>query len=207
MNRDPDYLVSVIGGRGVGKSTVTIRFIHNVSLEDYDGVIDDTYLKTFRISDDDDDDECQNMVVSRQVTLEVLDEMRYEPLCGYHACYFRKSHGFLLLFSLTDRESLLNWADLCWRRVIRARDGLDNDNLSVVLVGTKSDLVDDRVISVEEAMDFAREFKFDKYVEISAKTSCDDVEECFHLLTRLMMRKPWPPRQNEKHTEKRCQIQ
>ena len=40
-----DYKIVVVGEGGVGKSALTIQFLQNEFLEDYDPTIDDNYLK------------------------------------------------------------------------------------------------------------------------------------------------------------------
>ena len=40
-----DYKIVVVGEGGVGKSALTIQFLQNEFLEDYDPTIDDNYFK------------------------------------------------------------------------------------------------------------------------------------------------------------------
>jgi len=57
--------------------------------------------------------------------------------------------------------------------------------IPLLLVGNKSDLSDQRAISMKEVKQFAKDFNL-HYIETSAKTG-ESVDDCFYVLTCLMV--------------------
>ena len=86
--------------------------------------------------------------------------------------------GFLLVFSITDKESL---EDIKKRRdkIIK---GKHKNKVPMVLVGNKQDLEDERQISYDEAKQLADSWKID-YIETSAKTNLN-CKEAFEILIK-----------------------
>jgi GTPase SAR1 family protein len=59
--------------------------------------------------------------------------------------YYREAHGALILFDLTSRESFE--AVQFWMNKL---EKMSSDNISKILVGNKSDLKHERVVTTEE---------------------------------------------------------
>jgi len=80
------------------------------------------------------------------------------------------------VYSITSRASFQRLKDLrdkiAWTK--------DEEQVPIVLVGNKSDLVRDRQVSVQEGKDLAVAFNC-PFVETSAKTA-DNVHECIHMV-------------------------
>ena len=130
--------------------------------------------------------------------LNILDTAGTEFSCMWPQ-YIRNSDGFLLVFSLSNRCSLEEI-------FIRYEDILKVKDVSMVpmiLVGNKSDLVDEREVSEDEARNLAGDLKI-PYIEVSAKMDIN-VVECFAKIVRLIrLTTLW---QIEKPKRKiRCQI-
>jgi small GTP-binding protein len=94
--------------------------------------------------------------------------------------YCSGASGALLLYDLTSRasfEGLKDWIDL-----------IDKNSKNVVklLIGSKSDLKDQRQISEEEALAFQKEHKIANYLECSSKTG-ENVDKIFETLTRSVL--------------------
>ncbi len=180
-----------MGFRGSGSTSTTIQFVQGLFVEDYHDLIwEDAYRKQVKIDDE------------HTVVLDVLDISSAEEEFpnGMIMHYLRIANGFLVLFSLTDHNSFHETVK--YLEMIQQVKEDDTGKLPIVLVGNKSDLVNDRVVSRNEALDFARESKV-KYMEISAKTN-ENVTECFLTLTRMMM-EMYP--QTQDNGQKRCMIQ
>ena len=58
-----------------------------------------------------------------------------------------------------------------------------SESIIIYLVGNFADMQDEREVSYEEALNFAREENFGHYVETSAKTG-QNVQELFQTLTK-----------------------
>lgn len=51
-NKDmEEYKLAVVGGGGVGKSALTVQFIQNIFVEEYDPTIEDSYRKHAKVDD------------------------------------------------------------------------------------------------------------------------------------------------------------
>ena len=93
--------------------------------------------------------------------------------------YFREITGAIIMFDLTSRETFELTKD--WSEEIKKKSLYE---VSIVLVGNKSDLKSQVVISKEEAEDMAEEIGA-KYFESSAKDGVN-VKEVFEYLALTM---------------------
>jgi small GTP-binding protein len=93
--------------------------------------------------------------------------------------YMIGAHGVLFLFSITDVSSLFNFTK--WLEIIRKYD----ENIPILLVGTKCDLRSSRKIMMNEAIGFAQKHNCTGYLETSAANGLN-VEKSFEMITREM---------------------
>jgi len=77
----------------------------------------------------------------------------------------KTGQGFLLVFSITSQSSLLELEELR-DQIIRIKD---DENIPIVIVGNKSDLEDDRVISRSKAFSVSQSWGNAPYYETSAR--------------------------------------
>ncbi|KAI6225121.1 Ras-like protein 2 [Aphelenchoides fujianensis] len=159
----------VLGSGGVGKSALTIQFVQQYFISEYDPTISDSYSKTCFIE--------ENMW-----KLDVIDTAGQDEFAAMREQYLRNGDGFLLVFSLTNRESL-EYIKRLYRHIERVKD---RDYFPMILVGNKSDLEAQRQISREEAEGWARSLQV-PYVECSAKYR-QNVDQIFHDLVRSIRR-------------------
>jgi len=164
-----NYKLVVVGGGGVGKSAITIQFIQNHFVTDYDPTIEDSYTKQCVIDD-------------KVAKLDILDTAGQEEFSAMREQYMRSGEGFLLVFSLTDRSSFGEIYKF-HKQILRVKD---RDEFPIILVGNKSDLVQQRVIDSEESQGLARQLKI-PYIECSAKGRMN-IDQSFHELVRLVRR-------------------
>lgn len=94
--------------------------------------------------------------------------------------YYRGSLGALLIFDLTNSSSFEHLAQ--WIDEVRANV---KSEIPLLLVGNKSDLADERLVSIEEINNFTKNFNL-YYMETSAKTG-EGVGDCFYILACLMI--------------------
>ena len=158
---EDEIKLSVIGRSGVGKSCLIRQFIQSMYLDSYDPTIEDIYWKQFRVD---------NLLCSVNILLMPSSYMRER--------YLGESDGFLLLFSLVDRASL-EAIFTHHKDILKAKE---TDSCPIILVGTKSDLVDEREVTEDEARNMARDLKI-PYIEVSAKMNVN-VNECFSEIVR-----------------------
>lgn len=75
-----------------------LRFILDHFVNEYDPTIEDSYRKQFRVD-------------SGLVMFDILDTAGTEEYSAMREQYMRRSDGFILMFSLTSKESLLELKD------------------------------------------------------------------------------------------------
>uniref|UniRef100_A0A1I8A9H2 Ras-like protein 2 n=1 Tax=Steinernema glaseri TaxID=37863 RepID=A0A1I8A9H2_9BILA len=192
----PSFRLVVVGGGGVGKSALTIQFIQQYFVIDYDPTIEDSYTKSCFI----DEDLCK---------LEVLDTAGQEEFSTMREQYLRNGNGFLLVYAVTDRNSLEEVLKL-HRLILRLKD---RDEFPIMLVANKTDLSEERLISREEGQQVAHQLNV-PYIECSAKERLN-VDQAFHDLVRLIKSFQQQERQcgpqlevqTSKKKKKNCRIQ
>eukprot|EP01124_Arcella_intermedia_P009249 TRINITY_DN16024_c0_g1_i1.p1 TRINITY_DN16024_c0_g1~~TRINITY_DN16024_c0_g1_i1.p1 ORF type:complete len:995 (-),score=215.70 TRINITY_DN16024_c0_g1_i1:99-3083(-) len=135
---DYSYRVIVIGDSGVGKTNLLQRWIKSSFGKCLTTINVDWSSKTFKVN---------NKVV--QVTFcDTAGQERYRSLTKQ---YFRDSSGVVLVYDITDRSSfkhIENWLD----EVKSMCDPLP----TMLVIGNKSDLSEQRVVSSDEAFNFAK---------------------------------------------------
>jgi len=166
-----DRTLTVIGSPSVGKSALTIRFIENKFNTEYDPTISATYS--------------HNMVVNGvNYHLTVIDTAGLEPQ-GQIPHQYLKSHGFILVYSITDQQSFETINDIYDRLV----EELGIKNVPLILIGNKSDLNEKRRISFDAGNSLAQRWRSmgsqASFIEASALTG-DKVEDVFVTLLNLI---------------------
>jgi len=174
MPEDYDYLLKsiVVGEGGVGKTALAVRFSKGIFTEDYKMTIGvDFHVKTISIETDEGVTTCK---------LQLWDTGGQERFGSIRPMYYQGSLGAILVFDLTDYasfERLPQWIEEVRNNV--------NTEIPFLLVGNKSDLLDQRAVSIKEINNFTRDYNL-FYMETSAKTG-DGVGDCFYILTSLMI--------------------
>lgn len=164
--------VSLFGATAVGKTCVTIQYISNRFLTEHDPTLEDFFETVKKIDSNSPTKIC---------IYDTAGQEEYSSLTGQ---YMKSGEGFLIVFSLTDRESFDRISTIR-DNIVRAkeRDGW-GDNTPIILIGNKSDLVQERVVSSEEAKSWAAQHNV-QYFETSAKTG-QNVEAVFAQLIRMV---------------------
>ncbi|MFX1529945.1 MAG: GTP-binding protein [Promethearchaeota archaeon] len=174
MAEEYDYLFKsiVVGDGGVGKTALTLRFSKGFFTEDYKMTIGvDFHVKTINI------DSNEGPIRAK---LQIWDTGGQERFSSIRPMYYRGSLGALLIFDLTNSASFEHLPG--WIGEVRANVKTE---IPFLLVGNKSDLVDQRTVSLNEINTFTRDFNL-YYMETSAKTG-EGVGDCFYILACLMI--------------------
>lgn len=116
--------------------------------------------------------------------LDSLDTAGTEQFTAMRELYMKQGQGFLLVFSITSMSSLQELSELR-EQIIRIKD---DENIPLVIVGNKSDLEEDRVVSRARAFQISQLWGNAPYYETSARRRAN-VDEVFVDLCRQIIRK------------------
>lgn len=161
------HKVIMVGSGGVGKSALTLQFMYDEFVEDYEPTKADSYRKKVVLD-------------GEEVQIDVLDTAGQEDYAAIRDNYFRSGEGFLCVFSITEPESFQATAEFR-EHILRVKN---DENIPFLLVGNKADLEDKRQVTVEEAQNRAAQWNV-PYIETSAKTRAN-VDKVFYDLMRLI---------------------
>ncbi|XP_067140425.1 ras-related protein Rab-33B-like [Centruroides vittatus] len=156
-NDDLIFKVILIGDSNVGKTCLIERICHGKILEKPKTTIGfDFYSKTITRN-------------GKTITLQLWDTAgmeQFRQAMPQH--YYRNAKAVLFVYDMTDKNSFDNidkWIEEC-------RNYQENDRVHWILIGNKSDCVDNIVISTEMAKNYASKRNMDLY-ETSAKNKIE----------------------------------
>ncbi|RKF66842.1 Ras-like protein [Golovinomyces cichoracearum] len=189
-----EYKLVVVGGGGVGKSCLTIQLIQSHFVDEYDPTIEGirqqccnfyifsnlaTKLTDFTSSDS----YRKQCVIDDEVALlDVLDTAGQEEYSAMREQYMRTGEGFLLVYSITSRQSF-DEILVFQQQILRVKD---KDYFPIIVVGNKCDLESDRQVSEADGEALARSFSC-KFIETSAKSRIN-VDNAFYDIVREIRR-------------------
>ncbi|TGO56056.1 hypothetical protein BOTNAR_0231g00010 [Botryotinia narcissicola] len=184
MNQGRIYYFVVLGAGGVGKSCLTAQFVQNIWIESYDPTIEDSYRKVIEVDVSILKFLPRLGIEGRQCMLEILDTAGTEQFTAMRELYMKTGQGFLLVFSITSQSSLNELSELR-ETIIRIKD---DENVPIVIVGNKSDLEQDRMVSRQAAFNVSQSWGNAPYYETSARRRAN-VDEVFIDLCRQIIRR------------------
>ena len=174
MEDDYDYLIKIVivGDSGVGKTNLLSRFSVNKFEENTRNTIGvDFTAVDLKISE-------------KSVKAQFWDTAGQEKYRSIASAYYKNAQGVIMVYDMTRRdtfEHIENW----WEELKEQGD----PNINMILVGNKADLLEERVVTTEEAADLAK-MKDIFFMEVSAKTNFDDcVKKAFTTLLEQIVEK------------------
>ncbi|KAK9457944.1 ras family-domain-containing protein [Dipodascopsis uninucleata] len=169
-----EYNLVVLGAGGVGKSALTVQFTQGVFLDSYDPTIEDSYRKQVELD-------------GKLCMLEILDTAGVEQFTAMRELYIKNGQGFLLVYSVTDRSSLIELEQL-HEQIVRIKDASGKSSVPIVLVGNKCDLAYARTVPFQEAKQLAHKWGTTAFYETSARTNIH-VNDIFMDVVRQIQRR------------------
>nr|WNS50107.1 ras-related and estrogen-regulated growth inhibitor-like protein [Halisarca dujardinii] len=164
--------VVVLGSGAVGKSALTVRYLTDRFIHDYDPTFEDIY-----------EDEKKPIVVDdEQYALRIVDTAgQIEDIeNSFQMRHIASADVVMYVFSLTESQTLHDLISLKDRI-----DGMSATPKPSVMVGNKSDLTHMRCVSQEEAMGVANNLNC-SYFEMSvASSSRESVDTVFQSAVKL----------------------
>ncbi|KAK9479181.1 ras family-domain-containing protein [Lipomyces japonicus] len=143
----------VLGDAEVGKTALTVQLCLNHFVEEYDPTVEDSYRK-------------QLIVDHQACVLEVLDTAgREEYSSSLREQWIRDGEGYVLMYSITSQQSFARIPSF-----VRLIEQIKDTDLPIpkIIIGAKSDRVNDRQVSYQEGQQLAKRLDCDFY-EVSAK--------------------------------------
>jgi len=188
------HKVIMVGSGGVGKSALTLQYMYDEFVEDYEPTKADSYRKKVLLD-------------GEEVQIDILDTAGQEDYAAIRDNYFRSGEGFMCVFSIAESESFQATSDFR-EQILRVKN---DENIPFLLVGNKADIEDIRQVTSEQAQARAKEWNV-PYVETSAKTRANVDKVFFDLMREIRLRKNEQNSQsngkqkNKKSKKKRCTI-
>ncbi|XP_014208663.1 ras-related protein Ral-a isoform X1 [Copidosoma floridanum] len=165
------HKVIMVGSGGVGKSALTLQFMYDEFVQDYEPTKADSYRKKVVLD-------------GEEVQIDILDTAGQEDYAAIRDNYFRSGEGFLCVFSITEDDSFQATQEFR-EQILRVKN---DENIPFLLVGNKSDLQDKRKVSLTEAQGRSQQWGV-PYVETSAKTRENVDKVFFDLMREIRSRK------------------
>lgn len=157
MNYEYIFKFIIIGDTCVGKTSLIDRFISNKFTVGYDVTIGvDFSVKVI------------NIVYNKNtipIKIQIWDTAGQEIFRSIIRSYYRNVHASVLCFDVTNRTSFMNVEK--WMNELKYHTSNFN-NLSIILIATKTDMSSYRQVTYEEGYNLAKKHDIE-YIEVSSK--------------------------------------
>ncbi len=166
------FKLPIFGDAGVGKTTLTHRYLHGLFKQSYHGTIGiDFYLKRFEVD-------------GKDVSLQIWDFAGEEKFRFLLPGIINGAQGTIFMFDITRYVTFKNLTN--WLSVFSSANKTHGQKVPAILVGSKTDLIGLRTVPLEEGKKFVKENNLAEYIECSSKTG-ENVEELFKAITKIMI--------------------
>jgi len=162
----------ILGGDGaVGKTSLVHRFVENTFAKDYKSTIGTSIMKK----------ECNFKELGSAVRFVIWDLAGQSQFQRVRKSYLANAEAGILVYDVTNRKSFENIKN--WHNEIKKV----STNISLILVGNKIDLEENREVESQEGNILADNLGL-SYIETSAKTG-ENINDAFKMLALLMIKK------------------
>ena len=150
----------IIGDPAVGKSNILLKYAHNKFTNEYQSTIGVEFG-------------AKNLTIEGKVfRIQIWDTAGQENFRSITRAYYKNSVCALIVYDITNRssfENIISWIEDC--------KGQSPKSIFIILVGNKNDLENERQVSYEEGLEFAKNNNI-VFFETSAKTG-KNISELF----------------------------
>jgi small GTP-binding protein len=162
----------ILGGDGaVGKTSLVHRFVEDTFAKDYKSTIGTSIMKK----------ECNFKELESAVRFVIWDLAGQSQFQRVRKSYLANAEAGILVYDVTNRKSFENLKN--WHNEIKKV----SPNISLILVGNKIDLEENREVESQEGNILADNLGL-SYIETSAKTG-ENINDAFKMLGLLMIKK------------------
>ncbi|MFX0003008.1 MAG: Rab family GTPase [Promethearchaeota archaeon] len=169
-DREFVYKIVILGDAAVGKTSLITQFVEGSFNEDYKPTLGANIVRK--------DVNLDNTKV-RLIMWDLAGQEKYQVV---RSMYFQGCQGALLVYDVT-RYSTFESINSKWLRDFKKyvkKEGV------YILIGNKSDLVDQRTVTTERGREIAEKIKASHFIETSAKLG-ENIEEAFILLVNQIL--------------------
>lgn len=162
----------ILGGEGgVGKTSMVHRFVEDSFKTDYKSTIGTSIMKK----------ECNFEGLESKVRFVIWDLAGQAQFQRVRQTYVSNAEAGILVYDVTRKETFTNIEKWFKETTDASKD------ISLILVGNKVDLVENRVITTEQGEELATKLKL-SYVETSAKTG-ENINDAFKILALQIIKR------------------
>ncbi|KKM99059.1 hypothetical protein LCGC14_1151670 [marine sediment metagenome] len=155
----------ILGGEGgVGKTSMVHRFVEDSFKTDYKATIGTSIMKK----------ECDFEGLESKVRFVIWDLAGQAQFQRVRQTYVSNAEAGILVYDVTRKETFTN-IESWYKEISNA-----SQDISLILVGNKVDLVENRAITTEQGEELATKLKL-SYIETSAKTG-ENINDAFKML-------------------------
>ncbi|XP_023226445.1 ras-related protein Rap-1b-like [Centruroides vittatus] len=178
----------VLGAGGVGKTSLVVQFLEGFFSNTYKPTVEDYYRHTIQLPD------------GIFHTVEIVDTAGSHNFPAMRELSIKSGRGFVLVYSVDNLQSF-HEAVHVWELITKYR----GSKVPIILVGNKSDLVEERQVSHETAKQTVSERMNNcKYIETSAKYNINVSQLFIELLQQAKnLEQPALPEPSERKVSRR----
>ena len=162
--------VILIGDSGVGKTNIMSKFLKNQFLENSKATVGVEFGSKLFIHE------------NHKIKAQIWDTAGQERYKSITSAYYKGAKGALIVYDITNKftfESVDKW--------VQDLNSYGDKNLTLLLVGNKSDLEDKRQIMKEDGEEKAKSFNLG-FIETSA-CSGDNIDQAFDIMLKEVLKK------------------
>ena len=167
---DFKFKMVIVGNSGVGKTNLVKRFIYDTFSKDSKATVGVEFLyKSFVIN-------------NKIFKVELWDTAGQERYKSMTSAYYKAARGGLVVFDVTNQKSFDDVET--WCKEVREKAP---KSVCIMVIGNKSDLADQRVVTMEQATEKAKMLEA-AVMETSALDSTNVREAFYHMLKEMYVR-------------------
>ena len=177
--------IAVMGGGGVGKSAITVKFVQDIFIDKYDPTIEDSYRK-------------QVSIAGYPYIAEILDTAGTEQFTAMRDLYIKNAEGILLVFSLISHASLKDMENL------KAHiDKIHEVPVPIVICANKCDMTTEVVFEHSDYDEISNKYGGPIY-DTSAKSGIGINDAFIALLSKVLDNRKALQGKDGKKKKKKC---
>lgn len=184
--------ICVVGDSGNGKTSLIQRFANGEFFEEATSTLGIDYsFKIIKIDvnvnvnanikDNNLETPLLNNNIQKRIKLKIWDTAGQEKFGDIIRSCYRDSDGVIITYDTTKLESFENLEK--W--IEKIKKVVNPDNITIMIAGTKTDLVEHRMVPENKIFDFVHKNKF-KYIEVSAKDS-KNIDVLFNMMVTSIL--------------------